>query len=99
MRTSVIVAGTLAIGATAWILSGQFGATDKRAAANGPQNTETQAEKPLSAVRVRVLKARIKQDALIERQHRRIPQGHASRRDGRSHHRCSNDRGKCRGGQ
>jgi multidrug efflux system membrane fusion protein len=65
MRTSVIVAGTLAIGATAWILSGQFGATDKRAAANGSQNTETQAEKPLSAVRVRVLKARIKQDALI----------------------------------
>ena len=49
MRTSVIVAGTLAIGATAWILSGQFGATDKRAAANGSQNTETQAKKPLGA--------------------------------------------------
>lgn len=65
MRTSVIIAGTLAIGATAWILSGQFGGSDKRASANGSQTTEAEAEKPLAAVRVRVLRARVKQDALI----------------------------------
>ena len=65
MRTSIIVAGTLAIGATAWILSGQFGNTDKRAAANGTATIQAEAEKPLAAVRVRTLKARVKQDALI----------------------------------
>lgn len=65
MRTSVIIAGTLAIGATAWILSGQLGGADKPAAANGPQATQPEAEKPLASVRIRVLKARVKQDALI----------------------------------
>lgn len=65
MRTSVIIAGALAIGATAWILSGQFGGTDKQAAANGSQATETATEKPLAAVRIRILQARVKQDALI----------------------------------
>lgn len=65
MRSSVIIAGTLAIGATAWILSGQIGGSDKPAAANGSQNAETPAEKPLAAVRIRVLQARVKQDALI----------------------------------
>lgn len=65
MRTSVIIAGVLAIGATAWILSGQIGGPDKRAAANDAPATQAEAEKPLAAVRVRVLKARVKQDALI----------------------------------
>lgn len=65
MRTSVIIAGALAIGATAWILSGQFGAPDKPAAANGSQAVPAEAEKPLAAVRIRILKARVKQDALI----------------------------------
>lgn len=65
MRTSVIIAATLAIGATAWILSGQFGGPDQHAAANDAPAAETEAEKPLAAVRVRTLKARVKQDALI----------------------------------
>ena len=55
MRSSVIIAGTLAIGATAWILSGQFAEGDKRAAANSAGNTQVAAEKPLIAVRIRVL--------------------------------------------
>ncbi|MFT5488709.1 MAG: multidrug efflux system membrane fusion protein [Paracoccaceae bacterium] len=65
MRTSIIIASTLAIGATAWILSGQFGGTDKSAAANGPQTAQMDAERPLAVVRIRVLQARVKQDALI----------------------------------
>ncbi|CAN0427398.1 unnamed protein product [Discosporangium mesarthrocarpum] len=65
MRTSIIIAGTLAIGATAWILSGQFGGTEKRAAANNAPAAQTEPERPLAAVRVRALKSRIKQDALI----------------------------------
>lgn len=65
MRTSVIIAGTLAIGATAWILSGQFGGNDKGAAANGPKTEQADAERPLAAVRIRVLQARVKEDALI----------------------------------
>ena len=65
MRSSIIIAGTLAIGATAWILSGQLGNNDKSAAANGSKVAERKAETPLAAVRVRVLQARVKQDELI----------------------------------
>ena len=65
MRSSVIVAGALAIGATAWILSGQFSEGDRRAVANGAETTPQAAEKPLTAVRVRVLQSRVKQDALV----------------------------------
>jgi membrane fusion protein, multidrug efflux system len=65
MRISVIIAGTLAIGATAWILSGQLDDSEKRAAANGTEAVAPAAKKPLIAVRVRTLQARIKKDALV----------------------------------
>lgn len=64
MRTSVIIAGVLAIGATAWIVSGQFGGTDRKAAANGKQTAEPAPVK-LVAVRIRSVMARSRTDALI----------------------------------
>ncbi|CAN0575224.1 unnamed protein product, partial [Laminaria digitata] len=65
MRSSVIIAGTLAIGATAWILSGQLGSADKRAAANGSADAQAEQQRPLAAVRVRTIQARVKQDTLV----------------------------------
>ena len=65
MRSSVIIACTLAIGATAWILSGQFADGDKRAAANVAETPQEAAERPLASVRVRVLQSRVKQDVLV----------------------------------
>lgn len=64
MRTSIIIAGVLAIGATAWIASGQFSGADQRAAANGKQASEPPPAK-LVAVRVRSVAARERTDALI----------------------------------
>lgn len=64
MRTSVIVAGVLAIAATAWIVSGQFGGADRRAAANGSEATTSDPAK-LVSVRVRSVASRTRNDALI----------------------------------
>lgn len=63
MRTSVIVAGILAIGATAWIASGQFGGADRQAAANGAGKQET--AKPVVSVRVRSVTARMRNASLV----------------------------------
>lgn len=65
MRTSVIIAGVLAIGATAWIVSGQFGGNDRQAVANGSENAPQKATKPLVSVRVRPVTARVRNDALV----------------------------------
>jgi membrane fusion protein, multidrug efflux system len=64
MRTSVIIAGVLAIGATTWIVSGQLGGADHQASANGSQATKAEPAK-LVSVRVRAVVARIRNDALI----------------------------------
>lgn len=64
MRTSIIIAGILAVGATAWIVSGQFNGTEQRAAANSTQATESTPAK-LVSVRVRSVVARTRSDALI----------------------------------
>jgi len=65
MRASIIIAGALAIGATAWIASGQFGGTDQRAAEIGSENVSSAKQLPLVSVRIRVLKSRTRQDALL----------------------------------
>lgn len=64
MRKSVIIAGVLAVGATAWIVSGQFGNADQQAAANGKQAVEPAPAK-LVSVRVRSVAARTRTDSLI----------------------------------
>ena len=64
MRTSVIIAGVLAIGATAWIVSGQLGGADRQASANGSEATKAEPAR-LVSVRVRAVVARTRKDALI----------------------------------
>ncbi len=56
MRSSILIAGILALGGAVWIASGQFAPGDKTANANGAGSTET--ETPLAAVRVRTLESR-----------------------------------------
>ena len=64
MRTSIIVAGVLAIGATAWILSGQIGGEDRQAIANDQADAkENKAE--LISVRVMAVQPRVQQGAVI----------------------------------
>ena len=65
MRASIIVAGVLAIGATAWIVSGQFSGNDRQAAANGSGEANQKADKPLVSVRVRPVTARVRSDTLV----------------------------------
>ncbi|MAI50024.1 MAG: efflux transporter periplasmic adaptor subunit [Rhodospirillaceae bacterium] len=65
MRSSIVLAGTLGIVATAWILSGQLSEVDKSAAADANRSKEADVGKPVVSVRVRTLQARMKQDALI----------------------------------
>jgi membrane fusion protein, multidrug efflux system len=65
MRTSVIIAGVLAIGATAWIVSGQIGDTDRKAVANGAAEAEQPAQKALVSVRVRSVVAQTRKDYLV----------------------------------
>lgn len=64
MRTSIVIAGVLAIGATAWIVSGQFGGADRQASANGSEAATAEPVK-LVSVRVRAVVARTRNDALI----------------------------------
>jgi membrane fusion protein, multidrug efflux system len=65
MRTSIIIAGVLAIGATAWIVSGQIGGTDQKAAANGSAVAEQPAPKALVSVRVRTVAARTRKGYMV----------------------------------
>jgi len=64
MRSSIIVAGVLAIAATVWILSGQIGDDDRQAIANDSKAGE---QKPveLIAVRVKPVQPRTQQGAVI----------------------------------
>ena len=64
MRTSIIVAGVLAIGATAWILSGQIGGEDQQAIANDQATTDDKKE-ALISVRVTLVTPRVQQGAVI----------------------------------
>lgn len=65
MRTSVVIAGLLAVGATAWILSGQFGGNERQASANDARQASANQEAAptaaqdaqLTAVRVRSVSA------------------------------------------
>lgn len=65
MRTSVIIAGVLAIGATAWIVSGQIGGPDRKAVANGAAEGQQPAPLPLVSVRVRSVAAQTRKDYLV----------------------------------
>ena len=64
MRNSIIVAGVLAVGATAWILSGQIRNHDLQAVANERAEKPTPTTKLIS-VRVRPVQPRIQQGAVI----------------------------------
>ena len=64
MRTSIIAAGLLAIGATAWILSGQIGGEDRRAIAND-QAAADEKKAELISVRVTPVQPRVQQSAVI----------------------------------
>lgn len=55
MRKSIVIAGVLAIGATAWIASGQFGGDNGPASAESSKSAAQKAEKPVIPVRVREL--------------------------------------------
>ena len=64
MRNSIIVAGVLAVGATAWILSGQIRNHDLQAVANERAEKPTPTTKLIS-VRVRPVQPRTQQGAVI----------------------------------
>lgn len=57
MRKSIVIAGILAIGATAWIASGQFSGANGPANAGTSKTAEDAPDKPVIAVRVRELVA------------------------------------------
>jgi multidrug efflux system membrane fusion protein len=65
MRSSIVIAGVLAVGATAWIASGQFGGPEQKAAANGSTSDSAAPAAPLVQVRVRSLVARSLESAVI----------------------------------
>ena len=64
MRTSIIVAGVLAVGATTWILSKQVGSENREVAPNQEASGEATAVRPV-AVRVMPVISRTHQGAII----------------------------------
>ena len=64
MKNSIIVAGVLAVGATAWILSGQIASDDRQAVANERAETKERATNLIS-VRIRPVQPRTQQWAVI----------------------------------
>ncbi|MGB0630952.1 MAG: efflux RND transporter periplasmic adaptor subunit [Alphaproteobacteria bacterium] len=64
MRSSIIVAGILALAATAWILSGQIGGDERQAIANDVA-AENKKDRELISVRVRPVLSRTQQGAVI----------------------------------
>jgi len=60
MRSSIFIAVVIAVAATAWIVSGQFGDTEGNTSVSNPQASEKTVAAPLIAVRVKTVQAQIR---------------------------------------
>ena len=65
MRPSIVIAVVLAVGATAWIASGQFGDTQGNASASNSQGSEKPIAVRLNSVRVKAVQAQTHQRYLL----------------------------------
>ena len=57
MRSSIFIAVAIAVAATAWIASGQFGDTEGNASSRNPRVLEKPVDAPLISVRVKAVQA------------------------------------------
>ncbi|MEE2721930.1 MAG: efflux RND transporter periplasmic adaptor subunit [Pseudomonadota bacterium] len=57
MRSSIFIAVAIAVAATAWIASGQFGDTEGNASSRNPQASKKPVDAPLISVRVKAVQA------------------------------------------